>query len=479
MQKLSVSQAFIPVIQQFTNQAANLQNLSLQLGDLLLSTAPDISHLQQLTCLSLTCCSVGDTMARLLDKCPPSLECLSIASTAHNAAIGLNFSQEAFKALCKHSQLTSLGLRYCSLCIPDCTLSCLHQLSSLTLRYCSVQSMDSITQLTNLTVCDVTHCIWCPLELCGCHFVAWPALRVIKSTGYDSDLTHTALDMGHVSEVHTNFLAAGMEVAQIYLYNSCLVHGTPELFDYICDRQWSQAIVDLHLDIVIEGGLCPNIASSYATFQYLASFVNNLSSTLPTLRVCRLEVDPAGVGDDAEVKISLGRKQPSCLQEFYLHGIPCSEVDLGESSLIEIGLSYIDHDRLLCKLSLPSSTQSFHFCGHSLYCAEAQTSLQHLSSLSDLVLGSAELFAGRSQKLGLACLPKLPASLRHFSVTCGDLFVLLCAAAVECLSSCSNLEHLKLPQGCSLDAPEEGDLHAWVKAARFLHTVQVESSWQE
>ncbi len=110
------------------------------------------------------------------------------------------------------------------------------------------------------------------------------------------------------------------------------------------------------------------------------------------------------------------------------------------SSLTSVCLPDMDWQDEFCKVSLPSSVQTFEFWGHSLFRKEAELWVEHLPSLSTIILCMQDCeqesdsdFDCCQELSQSACMPRLPRSLCHLIVSSRCVARLLEMHAQDCL----------------------------------------------
>ena len=329
------------------------------------------------------------------------------------------------------------------------------------------RSFGDVTTLTNLVCLDLTGChkpgiYGHDLESAGPWdtFLAWPALRVFKFGGCWLIGESTVFNAATVQELHTDRLAVGMEAPCIHLapglWGNLDVLG---LIATVWSPVWCDRIVDLRVSCYVR----------YRSASCLGDAVTQVMQVCRFLRTFHFCVQTSS--NSGEVSVVLGEDYSGQLTELRLEHLHCSEMDLRSATdLTSITLADIDSFSIPCKLSLPDCVASMQFLGSTLFRPGAQHSLQELTKLSRLTLGTnkpdfmSQHARGQQMLDTCTCIPTLPSSLCHLHITCHHLQHLLQFSAHRCLQACTSLAHLTLP-GLIYD----GELSAWKKAARHLH----------
>ena len=346
----------------------------------------------------------------------------------------------------------------------------LEGLTSLSFCQCEVGSdIHAVLQLTNLVSLDLTGVSY-PRDLDGhdwqewSRFEAWPALQVFKFAGCRWIDDSTMLTIANVREVHTDRLALGMTNASVHLFLYDMHAVLFETLATLSISWWSMHLMDLHVAVM-------GLMGQRDQAVYLATIVNGVLEALLCLQSFHLMggfqsrgrfVDP-GPGQIVLGDGYCGQLKDMKLQDLYYH-----KLDLGAATcLTGISLRNIDHPRMSCELTLPSSVVRLDVIGGSLTIRHAKCLLQGLPSLTHITLGTnlkGSRVANEAKLSSSACMPTMPGSLQWLRVTSTPLKKLLDGSDQDCLRFCTGLEYLILPLG---QCPE-GEKSAWLKGARYV-----------
>ena len=296
-------------------------------------------------------------------------------------------------------------------------------------------------------------------------------MHTFKFTGWPI-VDSTVLAVESVCELHTYRLTAGMEANQMHLdCGELFGRDVGKVLDRIADPVWCDRLVEVRID------------GRYGTVDKMALQVAHI--ILQTLESCSnlhtLHFSGEPSENHGQAQIQLRRPYSGRLSSLKLKGICCRKIDLVAADyLTDITLNTMDAHRMACTLVLPPSVTSLDFYGHTLFTSKAVSCLRALSSLSKVTLGSSDPFTyffseskcnTKASKVGIyACMPILPAMVRHLCVTDSDIALLLDRVASTSLQHCVSLEHLTLPYDYGY--PSWGtDFHSWLRAAHHLHVV--------
>ena len=487
---MTLDQHFAPFVGDYIQQATKLQHLVINFGDYTargsggatLTILPDLSDLTQLRSLKVQAVDTGtDALAHCLAKSPESLTSCYIEGV-RDKHIKLSFSPEVYQPVKEHPRrLTKLELHFCSVQIPQGSITCLEGLTSLSITCSEIEpELYEVTRLTNLMYLDLTDTYafaddydysegegeqWI-------RFTTWPGLRVFKFAGCWLIDSSIALDITTVHELHTNKLTPGTENANKHWILQHRHDDTSGVHISLLSPIWCGCIVELHVDDVY--------GRQRAARPDFAAFLQQVSEAC--LRLQTLHLVGRASDTPGQAKVVLGSGNLVKLKNLKLRDICCRILDFKLATcLTSISLKDIDPLDVPCELMLPSSLGCLEFFGYGLFNRRVAYILQGLSSLTQVTLGSqapgtySGMFLPENYSSS-ACMPTLPGSLRHLRVA--HLFTkeLLDDSAQTCLRYCSALEHLTLPANLS----PQGELYAWVKAARHVHVLDnhYDSDWR-
>jgi len=514
-QMLSADGPFAAVIHDYTDQAANLQQLFLDCQSCFMTTTtsssfqmlPMLTHLAQLKTLYVRARTINyaDVIASCLSKCPESLQKLVLqgamymccqSSFATEASVKGDYPEVHLSLEVKQTLAKSLKL-LTNVSLIQCTVRCttpqffegLTTLTSLSLHeslICESEQID-FSNMTNLRCLDLSHSGWgykqnYPLM----YFEGWSALKVLRIDGCSLFTSATVFNVPEMHELTMSHMNAG-------LTNRTRVHlryagrtSFPDISAF-SSSAWGPLLVSLHI----------RPAAVRVEASQMVMVITSVLATCPCLQDLLYIADTDCTIEGQAPFKSSHLFDSHQLQEITLEGFCCSLMDLSNlPSLTSVSLSRVDTPRLPCKLVLPGQVQNLSFCGTSLFdSAGTGCQLAHLSCLTQIVLDSSKsdlviMYRGVPLVGGRLGLPQFPCSLHHLHLKglASDLnnpsigrsksrfrsaYSLMPVAALQpkvftdvcdwgCLQGCTNLQCLTLPLGVKLT----GALQAWVQAAR-------------
>ena len=356
-------------------------------------------------------------------------------------------------ALCladKLHLLTSVELSNCMVALPAECMMFFQRLAQLSLAGSHVVSPSDISLLTNLTLLDLSHCRWRTPGPGGSDpslksFQARPALLFLKLTGCSLIDNSTMLDVASVSELHTHVLPASMEQAKVH-YSETVSPSANAFYLSSCGAVlWSMFLVELQLTVL------PESLTASLLDQLLQSFSLHILSQAVGM-----------LAPDSKMPCRPSQfvgSQKSSLRDFRLSGFCCWHIDLSLSHLTHVSLCHVDVPGRPCSIQLPTTLESLDFCGHSLFSRRSEMCFQHLKVLSEVSLSFPRTSKAGSNNPSMVLddesmlVPIFPRSLRSLSILCCTVSWLLDRHAQNCLSPCTNLQHL--PHVCDItDCPQ-------------------------
>lgn len=474
---------FAPLVGHYLEQPAKLQHLAINYGEFatcepgsdVITMLPDLRHLTQLRSLRLKVADhCTDALANCLAKCPESLTSCYIDGWGFN--LDISFLPEVYQPVLQHlRRLTKLHLGFCRVHIPEDSITCLEGLTSLSITYSEISELRGVIRLTGLVSLDLT-CTYPPGTRWGHrgtvggqtwrNFKAWPALCVFKFACCWFINEATALDIASVHELHTDRLRPGMEIAEVHLEMYNLYPDTVGRFESLSSPTWCSCLVCVQVQCV--GGVC------YASD--LAPIVKQVLEVCLCLKSFQFNGGPEESEFQAGAEIVLSNVSRH-LTDLKLSNMRCSKIDLGlAEALTSLSLLAMDWGSVSCELILPSTLERFESSCSCLFSTHGKHVLEGLSSLTHVLLQTNNCTYYEAEEAELhrsEYMPSLPGSLRHLLVMSSDIKRLLDDSAQRCLRFCTSLQHLTLPE----DEYPEGELCAWVKAARHVHIVDFCSDW--
>ena len=338
---LTLDQHFASSVGNYIRQATKLRHLVINFGDCTepgsgsatLTILPDMSDLTQLRSLKVQAVNTGPqggrALAHCLAKSPESLTSCYIEGVRRKH-IKLSFSPKIYQPVKEHlKRLTKLELHFCSVQIPQGSITCLAGLTSLSITCSEVEpELYEVTRLTNLMYLDLTDtCAFAKGDAFAeeegkpwSKFKAWPGLRVFKFAGCWLIDKSTALDIATVHELHTNRLTAGMENANIHWILQHRHGDTFGLHMSLLSPMWCGCIVELRVDLYAVYG------HQTAARPDLAAILQQVSEAclcLQTLHLVQRASDTPG-----QAKVVLGNGNFGQLKDLKLRYICCRILNL-------------------------------------------------------------------------------------------------------------------------------------------------------
>ena len=305
--------------------------------------------------------------------------------------------------------------------------------------------------LTALTYLDMTKADFHPTyDKILTSFTAWPGLRVLKIRRCTLFDHNTHVDLGNVRELH-----AGCPVL------TCLEGSTlQQRFDTNCvcktcafmlSSQGQHAAQELVVSVNIAGQSCPQ-PKVVEVFSYLPTIFPRLQS---------LRISGAYLIGDAESYISFFESW--CLihlRGMHIQRIGCPSLELQQlTSLVSLGLWYIDHDCGSSNIKLPGSLQAVTLVGAGCFNKGFQHNLHGLPCLSTVTLYILDYSRDSLQQRMIV--PDLPSCVTYLRLE-GDMqYTSLHWVG---LKDCVNVQHLILGRYFSL----QEELRHWTASLRHL-----------
>ena len=450
----------------------------------------DLRHLTQLKTLKMlsedmTTVVQADAIIHSMRQCPATLEQLAIDGQDLGVLTDILYSLEDVLGTTL-AQLTCLELTSTEIFLDEGSLACFTHLRSLSFEFsqvhAAVDSAANLTWLSGVTTLDLSGNTWFDLRISATgtvdmalvyspafnSFHGWPALEVLKIDGCNLFGPSTALHIPEVQDVqvhHHNHVTDSNRVRVNRHYSD---FGEAMSFSYL--PHCACFLVELRV-------FCEPVVRSAAVVQG----IQHLLSTCQSLQVLYLEnsgdKQPCHTHEQAD--LVLQDQQAVSLQELQLHYFCFTQIDLRRAcSLTSLVLQCADATIVNicytdCELFLPHSLRFFEFRGRALFAPSSRFKLEDCDSLIKLVITPvvpSSVWSNYAYNI-----PVLPSSLHHLEFAQRDsdgeeMWVNghVSGRDWQCLSACTNLEHLTLPSKAYLTPW----LRNWIKSARHLHIVE-------
>ena len=399
----------------------------------------------------------ADEIIHSLRQCPATLEQLAIDGQDlgyQNAAVALSLEHVLGTTL---AHLTCLELTNAFLVLDEGSLACFTHLRSLSFKasevHAAVNSAANLTWLSGLTTLNLRWSAWYDLKRSATgalddgrtfspafkSFHGWPALEVLKIDYCNLFGPSTALHIPEVQDVqvyHHNHVTDSNRVRVDRHYSD---FDEAMSFSYL--PHCACFLVDLRV-------VCSPEMRSAAVVQGM----QHLLSTCQSLQVLLIGNNggeqPYHSYEQAD--LVLQDQQAVSLQELRLRYFCFTQMDLRRAcSLTSLVLECADAATFAdmcytdCELFLPHSLRFFKFRGRAFFAPSSKFKLKDCDSLMKLVITPSSVWSDYAYNI-----PVLPSSLHHLEFAQRDSDgeeMWVNGRDWQCLSACTNLEHLTLP----------------------------------
>ena len=467
-------------LRQYIIKTPDVQQLSLQWNGVQAETQrfhslPSFAALHQLTELKIYMRNdfLGVSFAPLVKSCPSTLRSLILHG------FGCSVEQEqppvssvrSLRLLEDHlPALTLLELGRSVVTIPGDGITCLSKLKSLSFFGSDIYvdgelEVSLLTNLTHLNLTEAT-CFWEDAWVEALDtFTAWPALQMLKAHGCNIFDKHTRMDLTTVLEVHVDHIDSvkglGLPGQQSHVGTDFSHFALPDDHPSREDAHLFKSVVGLALNVNAQDPIHKAFAVDFlCRFAELCS----IKSLNLIFGCCDLTRSLSFLGDSFANLVNLS------IHGLHPHGHALDLQPL--SCLISLDINGMDQPEPLESIKLPCKLEGFKYAGFSLFLQSTEHNLDKLPCLTVVTLWLPEIPGVTSRYVNQGWhIPRLPLSLRHFTVEdLGDQFR-RGDFDWSGLQGCPNLEHLTL---ACLQLSEQ--LKEWLRSARYLYIIEHEAN---